>query len=152
MLYRKFAITVCACLASLTLAARPAQAAVRHIRHPLRYFAYDYAAGQRGKWYCWGGTGPSCYDCSGLVWAAYRRVHILLPRTTYEMLTSKMLIRISKRQSRRGDLAFYGDGHVEIVAAANITLGAHAPGQRIGFTFDNAAWHPTAYYRIRGAG
>ena len=26
-----------------------------------------YARSQIGKPYCWGGEGPSCYDCSGLV-------------------------------------------------------------------------------------
>jgi len=150
--YRKFVIMVCAGLTSLALTARPAPAAARVSRIPVRGLAYQYALAQEGKWYCWGGTGPSCYDCSGLVYAAYRSVHILLPRTTYEMLASSELIRISKAQARRGDLAFYGTGHVELVDRANITFGAHAPGQRIGWTRINPYWHPTAYYRVRGGG
>ena len=32
--------------------------------------------------YIWGGTGPSGYDCSGLVQAAYAQAGISLPRTT----------------------------------------------------------------------
>ncbi len=109
MFYRKFVIMVCAGLTWLSFAAsRPAHAAIRASRHPLRVIAYDYAVSQRGKWYCWGGSGPSCYDCSGLVSAAYRHVHILIGRTTYDMLRSGRLIRISRPQARRGDLAFYG--------------------------------------------
>ncbi len=152
MFYRKFVIMACVGMTWLALTARPAQAAARLTRHPSRYFAYEYALAQQGKWYCWGGTGPSCYDCSGLVWAAYRSVHIMLPRTTYEMLDSRQLVRISKAQARRGDLAFYGTGHVELVDRRNITFGAHATGQQIGWMRIDPYWHPTAYYRVRGAG
>jgi len=34
--------------------------------------AIRFAAAQEGKPYCWGGAGPSCYDCSGLVMEAWR--------------------------------------------------------------------------------
>ena len=40
---------------------------------------------------------------------------ILLPRTTYEMLDSPLLVQISRSQAKRGDLAFFGPGHVEMV-------------------------------------
>lgn len=154
MFHRKFVIVACAVLASLTslFVARPAHAATRPHRRPLRVIAYDYAVAQRGKWYCWGGTGPSCYDCSGLVWAAYRHVHIFLARTTYGMLQSGQLIRISASQARRGDLAFYGPGHVELVDFPSVMFGAETTGTRIGWTRSNPYWHPTAYYRVRGAG
>ena len=153
MFYRKFVIMVCAGLTWLSFAAsRPAHAAIRASRHPLRVIAYDYAVSQRGKWYCWGGSGPSCYDCSGLVSAAYRHVHILIGRTTYDMLRSGRLIRISRPQARRGDLAFYGTGHVEFYDRASVTFGAHTTGTRIGWLRFGAYWHPTAYYRVRGGG
>lgn len=155
MLHRKFVILMSAVLTSLSLAfafaltAGPAHASTRH---PLRRsIAYRYALAQRGKWYCWGGTGPSCYDCSGLVYAAYRHAHIWLGRTTYDMLRSGRLIRIRHYQAHAGDLAFYGSGHVELVSGLHSTFGAHDPGSRIGWTRANAYWHPTAYYRVRGA-
>ena len=98
MLHRKFVIMVSLALTSLAFAvafaAGPAQATTRTARHTMRALAYKYAVAQRGKWYCWGGAGPSCYDCSGLVSAAYRHVHIWLGRTTYDMLHSGRLIRI----------------------------------------------------------
>jgi cell wall-associated NlpC family hydrolase len=151
--YRKFVIMVCAGLAWLAFAAsRPAHAAIRAGRHPLRVIAYDYAIAQRGKSYCWGGSGPSCYDCSGLVSAAYWHVHIWIGRTTYDMLRSSRLIRISAAQARRGDLAFYGPGHVEFYDKSDVTFGARAPGTRVGWVTFNIVWHPTAYYRVRGAG
>jgi cell wall-associated NlpC family hydrolase len=152
MFYRKFVIMLCAVLMSLTFVARPAHASVPDSGVRLRVMAYDYAVAQAGKWYCWGGTGPSCYDCSGLVYEAYLYAHIQLPRTTYGMLASGQLIRISEAQARRGDLAFYGDGHVEMVDTRTIMFGAETTGTQIGWTTSTPYWHPTAYYRVRGAG
>lgn len=156
MLHRKFVILMSAILASLAFvvafASGPAHAATRHVKRPLHFMAYKYATAQRGKWYCWGGTGPSCYDCSGLVSSAYRHVHIWLGRTTYDMLRSGRLIRIGHSQVRPGDLAFYGTGHVELVSGLHSTFGAHDPGNRIGWIRSSVYWHPTAYYRVRGAG
>src|ERR1700722_12858818 len=84
----------------------------RH-RHasPVRMRAYDWALKQKGHPYEWGGTGPG-FDCSGLVMMAYRHVGIQLPRTTYDMLASRLLIRV--KHPVTGDLAFYGTGHVEL--------------------------------------
>ena len=151
MLHRKLVIIVSVALASLALAAGPAQAATRASRQTLRYLAYKYATAQHGKWYCFGGAGPSCYDCSGLVYAAYRHAHLALGRSTYDMLRSGRLIRISHAQARPGDIAFYGTGHVELFDHADITFGAHGSGSRIGWLQYNQYWRPTAFYRVRGA-
>jgi cell wall-associated NlpC family hydrolase len=110
---------------------------------------WRYALAQRGKPYIWGGTGPTGFDCSGLVYAAYRAAGITLPRTTYEMLSSSRLIRIAKSQARQGDLAFFGTGHVELYDAGLLTYGAQRPGTVIGFHQMNAFWQPTMYFRVR---
>jgi cell wall-associated NlpC family hydrolase len=115
----------------------------------LRLAAWRYALRQRGKPYLWGGTGPTGYDCSGLVYAAYRAAGMNLPRTTYEMLSSWRLVRIPKSKARRGDLAFFGPGHVELYAWGNWTFGAEETGTRIGFHRMNQWWHPTMYFEIR---
>ena len=115
----------------------------------LRLSIWHWALRQRGKPYVWGDTGPVGYDCSGLVYAAYRSRGIDLPRTTYEMLDSSRLIRISKSQAKRGDLAFFGTGHVELYAWGNWTFGAAAPGTVVGFHLMNSYWHPTMYFKVR---
>jgi len=115
----------------------------------LRLRVWGYALAQRGKPYIWGGTGPYGYDCSGLVYAAYRAAGVLLPRTTYEMLGSWRLVRIPKSQARRGDLAFFGTGHVELYDGGPWTYGAQMSGTLIGFHQMNAFWHPTMYFRVR---
>ena len=121
----------------------------RGISRWLRLEAWHWALRQRGKPYIWGGVGPRGFDCSGLVWSAYRSVGIDLPRTTYEMLDSHVLIRISWRQARRGDLAFFGREHVELYRYGNWTFGAEHTGTRLGFHKMNRFWHPTMYFRVR---
>lgn len=115
---------------------------------PRRLTALRWAEHQAGKWYCWGGVGPSCFDCSGLVMEAYRHAGIGLPRTTSGMLSSWKLVRIPASQRRRGDLAFYGSGHVELVTFRG-TFGALHQGTRIGWHHPSAWWHPTMYFRVR---
>jgi cell wall-associated NlpC family hydrolase len=124
------------------LAPSPASASTR----AQRLTALRWAESQAGKWYCFGGTG-GCFDCSGLVMMAYRHAGISIPRTTYGMLGSPKLHRIAASQRQRGDLAFYGSGHVELVTA-NGTFGAAAPGTRVGWHHPSAWWHPTMYFRV----
>jgi|SRR5271165_5983862 len=115
----------------------------------MRMRVWHFAMHQHGKPYIWGGTGPAGFDCSGLVWAAYRAAGIRLPRTTSEMLGSWRLVRIPKWKARRGDLAFFGTGHVELYEWGEWTFGAQNFGTRIGFHEMNYWWHPTMYFRVR---
>lgn len=126
------------------LASSPASAATKP-----RLVALRWAESQAGKWYCFGGTG-GCFDCSGLVMEAYARAGIRIPRTTYGMLASSKLRQIPASWRKRGDLAFYGSGHVELVTARG-TFGAAAPGTQVGWHHPSAWWHPTMYFRVNGA-
>jgi cell wall-associated NlpC family hydrolase len=66
--------------------------------------AVAFALGQRGKPYRWGAHGPHAYDCSGLVWAAWRAAGVTIPRTATAQLAS--LPRVYGRL-RPGDLVIY---------------------------------------------
>jgi hypothetical protein len=109
--------------------------------------AWRWARTQRGKWYGWGGTGPSVYDCSGLVYAAFRRFGRYFGRDTYQMLHDGGLYQV--RRPKWGDLAFFGTGHVEFWAGRGHTFGAHESGERISRVPWNSYWHPTVFMRVR---
>jgi cell wall-associated NlpC family hydrolase len=126
------------------LASSPASASTKP-----RIAALRWAESQAGKWYCFGGTG-GCFDCSGLVMEAYAHAGMSIPRTTYGMLASSRLRQIPAGKRKRGDLAFYGSGHVELVTARG-TFGAEAPGTQVGWHHPSAWWHPTMYFRVNGA-
>lgn len=105
-----------------------------------------------GDWYVYGADGPTAFDCSGLVYWAAHRLGINMPRDTYSMLSTGISegILIPTWHPVAGDLAFYGAGHVEIVAHGhNVTFGAQQPGTPVGFHTWNGYWHPTAYFEIR---
>ena len=82
---------------------------------------------------------------------AYRHVGIYIPRDTYSMLASSQLIWEHYRDAKKGDLAFFGSGHVEMYVEPGITIGAETFGTTVGYHRWNAWWHPTAFYRVRGA-
>lgn len=108
--------------------------------------AYQWALRQAGRRYQWGGTGNPGFDCSGLVMMAYQHAGVSLPRTTYQMLASSRLHPVARPV--KGDLAFFGPGHVELYAGGHVTFGAHSSHDPvIGFRAWSAGWHPTAFYR-----
>ena len=104
-----------------------------------------------GNWYSYGSSGPTYFDCSGLVYWAARQIGISLPRTTGGMLAgSAHLYRISLSSIRRGDLVFYGSGHVEINTAwYHTSFGAHHSGTRVGWRGWNGYYAPTMAMRLR---
>jgi cell wall-associated NlpC family hydrolase len=133
--------------ATVSSASAKARAAAR--RRKLAMNVWRWAQHQHHKPYIWGGTGPHGFDCSGLVYASFRSRGVHLPRTTEEMLGSWHLIRIRKSHARRGDLAFFGSGHVELFDHGQWTYGAARPGTTIGFHKMSRWWHPTMYFEVR---
>jgi cell wall-associated NlpC family hydrolase len=116
-----------------------------------RLKAWAWAITQNGDHYRYGATGPNYWDCSALVQKAYKHAGFAIPRTTYLMEHSSKLYRIPRSQARRGDLAFFGTGHVELYEhSGNLTFGASGHG--VGYHHWSASWHPTMFYRVKGAG
>ncbi|MFT8394476.1 C40 family peptidase [Propionibacterium sp.] len=91
--------------------------------------ALNFALSQVGKAYATGGTGPSAYDCSGLMYTAYANAGISLPRTSYAQASAGTSVSQSNLQP--GDLVFfYDNGHVgmyigngQVVHAADYGIG-----------------------------
>ena len=111
----------------------------------------NVAETRAGDWYSYGSAGPSAFDCSGLVFYAAGRLGISIPRTTYGMLAgSAHLYRIPLSQIRRGDLLFFGSGHVEINTAwYHTSFGAHHSGTRVGWRAWSGWYAPTMAMRFR---
>ncbi|EHD21637.1 MULTISPECIES: C40 family peptidase [Brenneria] len=71
--------------------------------------AMNKLMGQMGKPYRWGGASPfTGFDCSGLVYYAYKDVvKIAIPRTANEMYHLRDAAPISKNELESGDLVFF---------------------------------------------
>jgi cell wall-associated NlpC family hydrolase len=72
-----------------------------------------FAWAQVGHRYCWGGLGPSCFDCSGLVDRAWATVGVRVPRTTGEIAAE--LPEVPLGDVRMGDILWW-PGHVGLYA------------------------------------
>ncbi|MCU5772241.1 C40 family peptidase [Erwiniaceae bacterium BAC15a-03b] len=82
--------------------------------HRVRYqkareTAMNKLMGQLGKPYQWGGTSPRTgFDCSGLVWYAYKDlVKFKIPRTANEMYHLNDAAQIKRDSLEKGDLVFF---------------------------------------------
>lgn len=82
--------------------------------HRIRYqkareTAVTKLMGQLGKPYLWGGSSPKTgFDCSGLVWYAYKDlVKFKIPRTANEMYHLRDAAPIKRDRLEKGDLVFF---------------------------------------------
>ena len=123
---------------------------------PLRLKALRWARSQHGKPYVYGTDGPNSYDCSGLVMWAYHhagRAGRRLGRDTFDMLAQVGTVLRLVKHPKRGDLAFFGTGHVELWLGrwhgVYHTFGAQQPGTVVGrHRIWWGEWQPTAYYQV----
>jgi cell wall-associated NlpC family hydrolase len=133
-----------------TVLAPPAQAAAINVsaasEHQIRLTVNRYAEIQvaQAEPYCYGGTGPDCFDCSGLVVAAYRWAGINLPVRTSTQLRG-WTTGTSLRYARTGDLLFYS-GHVEIFYRRNGT------GPAMAVSATHTGGPPVNFHAIRHTG
>lgn len=91
--------------------------------------ALNVVAAQKGDWYQWGATGPSRFDCSGLMMYSFKRVGKSIPRTTNDQYARATKINAANRKP--GDLVFLYSGtneyHVMMYAGNGYVW--HAPGR-----------------------
>jgi cell wall-associated NlpC family hydrolase len=90
--------------------------------------AVAFALAQVGVPYCTGGTGPSCYDCSGLTWRAWQQGGLSLPRTSGDQYNAYP--KVSLQALQPGDLLFPSDPtqHVGIYVGNGMMVNATVPG------------------------
>ncbi|MFF9047386.1 C40 family peptidase [Streptomyces parvulus] len=85
-----------------------------------------FAQAQVGKAYVSGATGPSAYDCSGLVQAAFKQVGISLPRVSQDQSTAGTQVGLDSLQP--GDILYWGGAgsayHVGIYVGDGMFVGA----------------------------
>ena len=92
--------------------------------------AVAYAYSKLGDAYVYGATGPSTFDCSGLVQAAWAYAGVSIPRTTYEQVAA--LPAVSTSDLQPGDLLFFdGDGHVGIYVGGGYLIDAPQTGENV---------------------
>ena len=102
--------------------------------------AVAFAYAQIGKPYVWGATGPSAYDCSGLVQAAWAAAGVSIPRTTYDMWASLPHIPLSDLQV--GDLIEYnGESHVAIYVGGGYIIDAPHTGAVVEKIPESTSWY-----------
>ncbi|MFF7180642.1 NlpC/P60 family protein [Streptomyces sp. NPDC008121] len=84
-----------------------------------------------GRPYVWGATGPSGFDCSGLMVWSYRQAGISLPRTSSAQRYAGRQVPLS--QAQPGDLVTYRSdaSHVGIYAGNGQVIHAPYPGARV---------------------
>ena len=96
-----------------------------------------YARAQVGKPYCYGGSGPGCFDCSGLTMMAWAQAGVSLPHSSAAQYNVGR--RISASELQPGDLIFY----YSPISHVSIYIGG---GQRI------SATHTGDYVRVQSLG
>ncbi|MFF9480914.1 C40 family peptidase [Streptomyces sp. NPDC014733] len=89
----------------------------------------SFLQAQVGKAYISGSTGPSAYDCSGLVQTAFRQIGIQLPRVSQDQSTAGTQVGLSNLQV--GDILYWGGAgsayHVGVYVGNGNFIGAQNP-------------------------
>ncbi|SCL24207.1 NlpC/P60 family protein [Micromonospora nigra] len=79
--------------------------------HPTALAALAYAKRQLGDPYLWAAEGPDRFDCSGLIWAAYRSAgYYDLPRVSRDQYYATRSRTVARNALLPGDLVFFASG------------------------------------------
>ncbi|SCE67371.1 NlpC/P60 family protein [Micromonospora purpureochromogenes] len=81
------------------------------IASPQALAAVRYALAQLGDPYLWSAEGPDRFDCSGLMWAAYRSAgYYDLPRVSRDQYYATRARSVDRSALLPGDLLFFASG------------------------------------------
>jgi peptidoglycan DL-endopeptidase CwlO len=102
----------------------------------------SYVEARIGDAYVMGATGPTAFDCSGLVQAAYRSVGVDLPRVSESQSTAGTQVSLSDLQP--GDILYWGSAgsayHVAVYVGDGKFVGAENPSS--GVVEHDLSWDP----------
>ena len=102
--------------------------------------AVAYALSKLGAPYVWGATGPSTFDCSGLMYAAWQAAGLTLPRTTYDEWAQLPHIPLTDVQP--GDLILYnGESHVAMYVGNGMIVDAPHTGAVVEELPRSTSWY-----------
>ena len=97
-----------------------------------------------GKPYRYGGTSPSGFDCSGLIFFSYQQAGVSVPHSTAEQ--RRVTQRVKVAELKRGDLIFFDqrgrkNSHVGIYLGERRFVHAPSSGKYVrNDSLDNPYW------------
>lgn len=94
---------------------------------PIALQALAIARAQIGKMYVWGASGPSNFDCSGLMWYAYENAGYNWPRTN-DAGQAAAGVRVSQANLLPGDLVRPHVGHIQMYSGSGNIVEAPSTG------------------------
>ncbi|AWB91966.1 C40 family peptidase [Aeromicrobium chenweiae] len=95
--------------------------------------ALAFAMAQIGEPYVYGGTGPSSWDCSGLVMKSWAAAGVSIPRVVGPQIASGQAVPMDQLQP--GDIVAYGDmSHDGLYLGGGRVVHAPRPGKTVEIT------------------
>jgi cell wall-associated NlpC family hydrolase len=109
----------------------------------------SFLRAQVGKAYVMGASGPSSYDCSGLVQTAFQQIGVSLPRVSQSQSTAGTPVSVSALQP--GDILYWGGAgsayHVAVYVGGGQYIDAANPEK--GVVVQNVSdWPPDGATRV----
>ncbi|MCO6005696.1 C40 family peptidase [Actinoallomurus purpureus] len=120
-------------------------------RHKVGLKAVSAARKQIGKWYRYGGAGPTRFDCSGLVQYSYRKAGVRLPRTAGQQ-HRHIKRHIRWKNLAAGDLVYFNyNNHTGIISKVKghkiyMIHASHTGTQIKEVRIDNNSYYRSKFY------